>query len=393
MFKNGCSMKNLISSLLLFCFVNSFSQEKTPVFVSGNDGYKSYRIPAIISLPNGDLLAFCEGRVNGAGDFGHVNIVMKRSTDKGKTWGNLQLVAENGDLQAGNAAPVVDLTDPAYPNGRIFLFYNTGNNHESEVRKGNGLREVWYRTSIDNGKTWSDAVNITTQVHHPKQPQLNAAYNFAEDWRGYANTPGHAMQFQNGKYKGRIFVAANHSAGAAKNNFTDYAAHGFYTDDHGKTFHLSKTVNVPGSNESIATELSNDKLLMNSGNQKGDVRARIVSISSDGGATWDTSYFDQTLIDPVNQGSILCVGKKHGKNIIAFSNAADTKRRDNLTLRISYDDGKTWSKSILIDKSEDGTKGDFTAYSDLVKMGKRKIGVLYERNGYREIVFTVMKWK
>jgi sialidase-1 len=387
-------MKNLIASLVLFCCsVFVFAQKKVPVFVSGDDGYKSYRIPAIISLPNSDLLAFCEGRVNNAGDFGHVNIVMKRSIDKGKTWGSLQLVAENGDLQAGNAAPVVDVTDPAYPRGRIFLFYNTGNNHEGEIRKGNGLREVWYKTSTDNGQTWSDAVNITTQVHRPKQPQINALYNFSEDWRSYANTPGHAMQFQSGKYKGRIFVAANHSAGAPQKQFTDYAAHGFYTDDHGKTFHLGTTVNVPGSNESMATELSGDKLMMNSRNQKGDIRARIVSISRDGGATWDTSYFDQTLIDPVNQGSVLTVGKKKGKNIIAFCNAADTKRRDNLTLRISYDDGKNWGKSIVIDKSDERSKGDFTAYSDLVKLGKKKIGVLYERNGYKEIVFTVVKWK
>lgn len=387
-------MKKLITALVFFCSCTyAVAQQKVPVFVSGNDGYRSYRIPAIISLPNGELLAFCEGRVNGAGDFGHVNIVMKRSTDKGKTWGSLKVVAENGDLQAGNAAPVVDLTDPAYPKGRIFIFYNTGNNHEGEVRKGNGLREVWFKTSTDNGNTWSEAVNITTQVHRPKQPQINAAYNFAEDWRSYANTPGHAMQFQNGKYRGRIFVAANHSAADPQSHFTDYAAHGFYTDDHGKTFHLGETVNVPGSNESMATELSGGRLMMNSRNQKGDIRARIVSISSDGGATWDTSYFDQALIDPVNQGSILTVGKKHGKNIIAFCNAADTKRRDHLTLRISYDDGQTWSKSIVIDKSPDGSKGDFTAYSDLVKLSKKKIGVLYERNGYKEIVFTAVKWK
>lgn len=363
------------------------------MFVSGTEGYKIYRIPAIIGLPNGNIVAFCEGRVNGGGDFGDINIVMERSSNGGKTWSPLQTIVDAGSLQAGNPAPVVDLADPAYPGGRIFLFYNTGNDQEGEVRKGNGLREVWYRTSIDNGNTWSGAVNITAQVHRPKQPQINAAYNFAEDWRSYANTPGHAIQFQNGKYKGRIFVAANHSAGDPQNHFTDYAAHGFYTDDHGKTFHLGATVNVPGSNESMATELSHDKLMMNSRNQKGDVRARIVSISSDGGATWDTSYFDQTLIDPVNQGSILTIGKKHGKNIIAFCNAADTKRRDNLILRISYDDGKTWSKSILIDKSEEGNKGDFTAYSDLVKLNKKKIGVLYERNGYKEIVFTAVKWK
>jgi sialidase-1 len=277
--------------------------------------------------------------------------------------------------------------------GRIFLFYNTGNNQEGEVRKGNGLREVWYKTSTDNGNTWSDAVNITTSTHRPKQPKVNTAYNFTEDWRSYANTPGHAMQFQNGKFKGRIFVAANHSAGHPQQHFTDYAAHGFYTDDHGKTFQLGATVNYPGSNESMAVELGNDKLMMNSRNQQGNVRARIVSISSDGGATWDTTYIDQTLIDPVNQGSILNIGTEKRNTIIAFCNAADAKLRDNLTLRISYDDGKTWNKAIVVDKSAEEDKNDFTAYSDLVRLNENTIGVLYERDGYKQIVFTAVKWK
>ena len=388
------AIKNLFINLIfLFACFQSFAQKKKPVFFSGNDGYKSYRIPAIIKAPNGSLLAFCEGRVNGSSDFGNVDIVMKRSNDKGKTWSALKVVVDNDSLQAGNCAPVVDMYDPAYPGGRIFLFYNTGNKNEGEVRRGNGLREVWYKTSTDNGQTWSEAVNITLQVHRPKQPQVNIAYNFAQDWRGYANTPGHAMQFQHGKFRGRIFVAANHSAGTPQNRFTDYAAHGYYTDDHGKTFHLSATVNYPGSNESTATELSGDRLMMNSRNQSGDIHARIVSISSDGGATWDTTYIDRTLIDPVNEGSILAVGTKRGKKIIAFCNAADTKKRDNLTLRISYDDGKTWSKNFLIDKSNEENKNDFTAYSDLVRVSKNKIGILYERNNYKEIVFATVKWE
>jgi sialidase-1 len=385
-------MKRLsISVLILFFFTNTFCQDKIPVFVSGADGYKSYRIPAIIAAPDGSLIAFAEGRVHGSGDFGNIDIVMKKSKDEGKTWSGLQVVVDEDSLQAGNCAPVVDANDPAYPHGRIFLFYNTGNNSEGEVRKGNGLRQVWYKTSTDNGATWSDAVNITTQVHRPKQPQINPLYNFSEDWRSYANTPGHAVQFQNGKYKGRIFVAANHSSGNSQPHSMDYEAHGYYTDDHGKTFHLGETVNMPGGNESTATELSHDRLMMNSRNQRGDVRARIVSISSDGGATWDTTYFDKTLIDPVNEGSLLTVGYKNGKNIIAFCNAADTKRRDSLTLRISYDDGKTWEKSYLIDKSPN-EKGDYTGYCDLVTVGKKEIGVLYERDSYKEIVFTVVKW-
>ncbi len=377
-------------SVLLF-FFNSFCQNKIPVFISGTEGYKSFRIPAIIRLPNKDLLAFCEGRIHGTADFGNVDIVMKKSTDNGKTWSPLKIIVDADSLQAGNCAPVVDTNDTAYPNGRIFLFYNTGNNNEGQVRKGNGLRQVWYKTSID-GQTWSEGINITVQVHRPKQPQANPAYNFAEDWRSFANTPGHAMQFQKGKYKGRIFVSANHSQGDPKKDFTDYVANGYYTDDHGKTFRIGDNISIAGSNESTTAELSHDKLMMNSRNQRGDVRARIVSISSDGGATWDTSYFDRTLIDPVNEGSILSVGHKNGKNVVAFCNAADTKHRDNLTLRIGYNDGKIWKKTFVIDKSPDG-KGDYTAYSDLVKIAKNKIGILYEKDNYKEIVFTVLKWR
>lgn len=381
---------------LCICCCHSFlvraSDSTSVVFKSGEAGYHTFRIPAIVRAPDQSLLAFCEGRVNNAGDFGDIKIVLRRSTDDGKTWLPIQVVAAMGNLQVGNPAPVVDVSDPAHPRGRIFLFYNTGDHHEYEVRKGNGLREVWYISSTDNGLTWSDPVNITTSVHRPLQPQKNPNYSFREDWRSYANTPGHAMQFQQGPYRGRIFIAANHSAGAPQHQFEDYAAHGFYTDDHGKTFQLASSLSIKGSNESIATELSNGRLMMNSRNQKGDIRSRIVSISSDGGQNWDTSYFDKQLPDPVNQGSLLTIGYKKGKAILAFCNASSTTQRDSLTLRISWDEGKTWPHQQIIDASPKNFKGDYTAYSDLVYINKRTVGVLYERKGYGEIVFKRVRW-
>ncbi|MCE7073077.1 glycoside hydrolase [Dyadobacter sp. CY327] len=373
---------------LLICQLAVHAQ--TPVFVSGAEGYKSFRIPAIVRAPNGDLLAFAEGRVAGSGDFGDIDIVMKRSKDKGKTWSLSQVVAGYDKLQAGNPAPVFDLSDPVFPKGRLFLFFNTGNNHEGEVRKGKGLREVWYITSTDAGATWTEPVNITTQVHKPKMPDLNAAYNFSEDWRSYANTPGHGMQLTEGPYKGRIYIAANHSAGDPKPKSADYQAHGFYSDDHGKTFKLSETISFEGSNEATAAEISGGRVMFNARNQQGDVRARIVAISSDGGVKWDTTYFDHKLPDPVCEGSILTIGKNKKQNILAFSNAADTKNRDNLTLRISFDDGKTWTKQYLVDKSKNGER-DYTAYSDLVQTGKKSVGVLYELDGYKSIVFKDIK--
>ena len=96
--------------------------------------------------------------------------------------------------------------------------------------------------------------------------------------------------------------------------------------------------------------------------------------------------------DPVCQGTLLTLGYKKGKAIVAHCNAADEKLRDNLTLRISEDEGKTWTTNIVIDKSAGSGKRDWTAYSDIVKVGK-KIGVLYERDGYAEIVFKAVSWK
>ena len=369
-------------------------QDPVKVFVSGTDGHKSYRIPAIIGLPEGTLLAFAEGRVTGSADFGDVNIVLKRSRDNGKTWGQMSTLVDYDSLQAGNPAPVADLTDPGFPEGRIFLFYNTGNNHEGEVRKGNGYREVWYISSVDGGSTWSEAVNITTHVHKPLVPDANPAYNFPEDWRSYANTPGHAMQFTEGKYKGRIIVPANHSAGEPRDDWGDYASHTFFSDDHGKTFRLGQTLNIPGSNEATAAEISGNRLMLNARNQKGDIRARIVAISNDAGESWIQQFFDSMLPDPVCQGSILNIGEYNGRSILAFCNPSDTTNRNNLTLRFSYDDGESWDHEISIDKTDDiNKKKSYTAYSDIVSMSHGRIGIIYERDNYSEIVFKTIKTK
>ncbi|MFT4092919.1 MAG: sialidase family protein [Niabella sp.] len=383
-------MKCLLPVPILFlCIYHVAAQPETVIFAAGKDGYKSFRIPAIINMKDGTLLAFAEGRVNNASDFGNIDIVMRSSNDQGKTWLPLQIVADAGILQAGNPAPVLDMTDPDYPGGRIFLFYNTGNNAEGSVRKGNGVREVWYKTSTD-GVTWSEPVNITTQVHKPYQPAYNPLYNFKEDWRSYANTPGHAMQFETGRHRGRIYIAANHSAGAPQRNFKDYRAHGFYTDDHGKTFHLSEDVNLEGGNENTAAALSKSRLMLNLRNQQGNVKARYTAFSKDGGVTWYQQKFDRQLPDPVCQGSLLTAGKKWGKNILAFCNAADTSNRDNLTLKISYNDGRTWKKNIRIYSNP--AINDAAAYSDIVKISKRVIGILYEKDSYSQIVFTARAW-
>lgn len=376
---------------LLFIFLlgwttSSNAQEEIPVFVSGQEGHASYRIPAIVSMPDGRLLAFAEGRVHHAGDFGDVNIVLKISKDGGKTWGKLKTIVDYDVLQAGNPAPVVDLTDPEYPDGRVFLFYNTGNNHEYDVRKGKGYREVWYITSSDGGETWADPVNITTQVHRPLQPEINPDYDFPEDWRAYANTPGHALQFSWGKYNGRIYIPANHSSGEPQFDARDYHAHGYYTDDHGKTFSLSQPVSLGGGNEATAAQFSEEGLMMNIRNQNGSVKARFIALSNNGGETWYREYFDKKLPDPICEGSMLNVNRK----VIAFCNNADTSKRNNLTLRLSTNRGESWFQKTLIYSND--IVNDASGYSDIVNVNDRTIGVLYEKDNYSSIVFTTVDW-
>ena len=388
--------KNILSLVFFICAISTLAQSPfSVIYTSGQEGHKTYRIPAIIKNKQGHLLAFAEGRVNGSGDFGDINIVLKISRDQGRTWSALSTLVDYQDLQAGNPTPILDTTDPRFPKGRIFLFYNTGNNHENEIREGKGLREVWYITSTDGGLTWNTPMNITSQVHRPNQPSRNSAYVFKEDWRHYANGPGHGMQFNQGPHAGRILIAANHSEGPRGERGSDYRAHTFYTDDHGETFHLGASIAIPGSNESSATEISGGKLLMNIRNQRGDIRQRIIGLSQDGSATWKETYFDPQLPDPICQGSILTIAQKKGLFTLAFSNAADTKNRDNLTIRISKDDGRTWPISIPIENGAAAGESpkDFTAYSDLVSLDSKNIGIVYERKDYSQIVFKKIKWK
>jgi sialidase-1 len=351
------------------------------VFENGQDGYKCYRIPAIVKAPNGDLLAFAEARRNDCGDFGDVDLVLKRSTDQGNSWGKLQMVVDFGDNQAGNPAPVYDLTDPAFPKGRLFLFYNTGTAHEADVRKGKAVREVWYRTSTDYGTTWSDAVNITLQTSRPNAPEANPAYSFKEDWRSYANTPGHALQIQKGRYRGRLFVAANHSAGPPQEHSRDYIAHAFYSDDHGKTFKISPNLDYPGGNEATAAETSDGSLLFNFRNQSGDAKYRLQGFTKDAGESWDEIRVMKDLPDPVCQGSIINFSPQKRKPVLLFSNANSQTKRENLTVRSSTDDGQTWSAGRVIYAGP-------AAYSDLVIQQNGNIGVLYEKDGYKRISYA-----
>ena len=343
---------------------NPFFSE-TVVFESGTNGYAIFRIPAIIRVGNGDLLAFAEGRVTGSADFGNVDIVMRRSTDNGSTWGPLAVIVDNGGLQAGNPGVVVDTQD----NNKIVLVYNMGNASEQDVVNGkilaNGdkaIREVWVRMSTDNGNTWSSPINITTSVHRLNAPQNNPAYNFPEDWRWHAVLPGHAIQLTNG----RLIFAANYKLAD-----DDSRAFVFYSDDHGVTWQMSNISGQPGiASESQLVQLNNGDVMMNARPNAGDSKFRRISISTDNGNNWSPFQVDTELPDPTVEGSIIRFTTSPSR--ILFSNPADQTSRVNLTVRVSYDEGDSWTYSLTVDPGS-------SAYSDLViESDNKTIGLLYE---------------
>ena len=240
---------------------------------------------------------------------------------------------------------------------------------------------------MDNGKTWSKPSNITTSVHKPLAPSYNAAYNFVEDWRTNALTPGHALQLTRGKNKGRIFVAANHSSGnkLEADNVETNKAHCFYSDDHGDTWRLGATVEMPGGNESTAAELADGSVLQNIRYKNPSNKYRVLAFSKSGGEKWDTAYVSKELPDPVCQGSTISFEYKR-KHLVLFSNAASQTKREKLTIRVSKDNGRSWPVSFLVDKGD-------AAYSDIVNIRSKNIGVLYEKGNDGGIIYTSISLK
>jgi sialidase-1 len=355
-----------LACLLLSCSETS-SLFEIQLFKNGDGDYACYRIPAIIKTPQGRLLAFAEGRKTSCNDFGNVDILLRTSNDGGIQWTEMEIVADFGELQAGNPAPMVDLFDPEYPEGRIFLFYNTGDVSEHDMRLGKGTREVHFITSVDQGKTWSISNNITNQVH------FNSTTDQAErDWRTNATTPGHALQFKQPPYQGRIYVPANHSQGDPLDGYNEYRAYGFYSDDHGKTFQPSPDLNTPSSNEAIGVELPDGRLMLNVREQSGAAKKRLIALSSTAGEQWDTEFFDSELISPVCQSSILYFEGVQD-SILLYSGPNSSNQRIKMTIKGSLDLGKSWSieKEIY-----SGT----SAYSDLVQVDAKNVGLFYERD-------------
>lgn len=320
------------------------------IFKRGDEGYHTYRIPSLIKTKEGTLLAFAEARKNSASDTGDIDLVLRRSDDDGATWGEMITVWDDGTHTCGNPAPVVD-----EESGTIFLLmtWNNGADDIGPINAGTSIdtRRVFVCHSTDDGQTWSTPEEITATTKK-------------ENWGWYATGPCHGIQLKKGEKKGRLVIPCDYISVTGTGGGS--GAHIIYSDDHGASWHLGGTTGR--GNESTVAELSDGKLLLNiriSNNNN----LRIVSTSSDAGISWTTPV-NAPLVDPVCQGSMISGALYEGSWGVFFSNPSSNVR-ENMTIKLSIDDGVTWSKQYSVFTGKAG-------YSDLVYLSESFIGILYE---------------
>ncbi|MEU5346487.1 MULTISPECIES: sialidase family protein [unclassified Streptomyces] len=344
-------------------------------YAAGQHGYDTYRIPATVTTRTGAVLAFAEGRRDGAGDTGNIDVVLRRSFDGGCTWGPLSVVAAGKGDTRGNPAPVVDPRT-----GKVVLLtsYNSGAVTEAQIMRGEVTaeqsRRVFVQTSRDDGRRFSAPRDITGAVKPP-------------GWRWYATGPGHAVALTRGPYAGRLVVPSNHSASPSAGSADTgqeakyYGAHAIYSDDGGVTWRVGFVDDsydgVDNANESAVAQLPDGRLYFSSRDQHGSSAGnRLDSYSSDGGVTLDRPYLVQPTLDdvPVVQGSVLQLVGSGGRGVgapLLFSGPSVPTVRRSMAVWRSADAGHSFTKAKTLSMLP-------AAYSDLVQLGSDRVGVLYE---------------
>ena len=324
------------------------SSEFNYIYNQGTDGFELYRIPAIVKSKSNTLLAFAEARkARSNGDSGDIDLVVKRSSDNGKTWSKQITIWNDGQNTCGNPVPIVD------DRGRIHLLmtwnFQTDKWGAITNRTGEDSRRPYYTYSDDDGITWAQPVEITSSVKKEK-------------WDWYATGPCHGIQIQKGIHKGRL-VAPNYFTTRESGKVTSYS-HIIYSDDYGKTWKPGEPTPVGGVGECSVAEIGEGTLMLNMRADEGFYRKSCTSI--DGGLTWSSPQISIDQIDCKCQGSILSIG-----GAVFLSNAASATERINMTIKKSTDNGKNWKGQYTVYEGNSG-------YSDIVELSDSQIAIIYE---------------
>ena len=342
--------------------------ESTDVFTAGQDGVCEYRIPALLTSNRGTLLAFCDARVSRPGDPPNkINLVMKRSFDAGRTWGPLRTLATNG---AGAVADSCGLADRKTGTLWLFSVYAPPGVGSANAAPGLSGATFYYRAvrSDDDGASWSAPTDFTAMLKRPA-------------WSAGSTGIGNGIQTRGGRLILPRYHADYVPPGARPAHSASFVA---YSDDHGRTWRIGADVpRSDGTDECQVAELADGTLLCNLRGLAGNHRK--VARSLDGGASWSPATEDPALVEPRCEGSlrVLTSLPAQDKNRLLFLNPASLTRR-NMTVRLSYDDGRTWPVAMSLYSGP-------SAYSCLSVLNDLTVGCLYERGErtpYEKITFA-----
>jgi sialidase-1 len=339
-------------------------------YTAGEGGYDTYRVPAAVVTGRGTLLAFAEGRHDGAGDSGDIDVVLRRSTDGGCTWGPLTVVAAGRGDTRGNPAPVVD---PRTGTVVLVTSYNSGAVTEVQIMRGEVTpaqgRRVFVQRSRDDGRRFTPPRDITAAVK-------------PAHWRWYATGPGHALAVTRGPHAGRLLVPADHSTAPPPGSSDTgqepryYGAHALCSDDGGRTWRLGFVADakdgVTNANETSAAQLGDGRLYFSARDQNGSSPGnRLGAWSSDAGETLDGPFTVRSTLNdvPVVQGSVLQLPGP--KAPLLFSAPSVPTARRAMALWRSTDGGRTFGRALTLSDRP-------AAYSDLVRVDADTVGLLYE---------------
>ena len=359
-------------------------------YVTTAEKYHTFRIPGMVAAADGSIVVFAEGR-RGDGDDPRIDenapidIVMRRSTDHGKSWGPLQVIdtgfREGGKLvDFGDPTPVLD-----EETGTIFLLHGQFPDIASRdvefsetANGGRGNHLVWVRSSRDHGVTWSER----RQVVFPNRPGETSDGLY---WRHAEPGPGTGIQLKwqkDDRLNGRLVVPAKRAGSKTPDGPTTTEPFVYYSDDHGETWQLGNVTGGPDANESEVVELTDGRLLLDARQSEGNYRRR--HISTDGGITWSANRPDDIPLTRVD-GSLARYSARragHERDRILFSapQGDGGLNRNNLALWTSYDEGQSFVNPKLIHRG-------FAAYSVLQRLSDGTIGVLVETTGTADAAY------
>lgn len=344
---------------------------------AGDDGAAAFRIPGLVTTNKGTLLGVYDVRYNSSVDLQeHIDIGLSRSIDGGKTWEKMRLPLAFGEY-GGLPAAQNGVGDPS-------ILVDTKTNTIWIVAAwthGMGNQRAWWSSqqgmdvnhtaqlvlvkSTDDGKTWSEPINITEQVKHP-------------EWYFLLQGPGRGITMEDGTLVFPIqYIGKDRIPNAGI----------MYSKDRGETWTIHYHART-NTTEAQVAEVVPGTLMLNMRDNRGGSRA--VYTTSDLGMTWKEHESSRTALpEPVCMASLISVKAADnvlGKDILIFSNPNTTNARKNITIKISLDGGNTWAHQLLLDEGENW------GYSCLTMVDKETIGILYE-SSVAHMTFQCIKLK